>query len=99
MGQLVGGIIGVWILSMLAEYLIFKRVMNDPLKGKMAAVVTGYALAVLIAGYGMANGGPPRFAYASGVYFIGLLLVGFFNYRKGLKLREEQPDELAETFH
>ena len=41
LGQMVGGVIGVYIMAVLWESLLFKRVMDDPVKGKFTSAIAG----------------------------------------------------------
>ena len=57
-GQVIGGIIAVYLLSKLVEWAVIKRVMDDAIKGGFVSVAIGYALAAILYGFGEANGGP-----------------------------------------
>lgn len=95
-GQMVGAILAVYILYFIWEIALFKRVMDDPVKGKLASSAAGYLTAAAISGFGMADGGPYAWQ-AFGIYLPAGLIVGFFAYRKGVRLRGRGV-EIAETF-
>ena len=47
-GQMIGGIIAVYLLSKLVEWAVIKRVMDDAIKGGFVSVAIGYALAAIV---------------------------------------------------
>ncbi|MES2443473.1 MAG: hypothetical protein V4574_11645 [Pseudomonadota bacterium] len=91
-GQFVGGLIAIYLLSLLWEFLLFKRVLDDPVKGKLSSVAVAWLTAGTLGGFGFADGGPYAWQ-AFGIYFVPALIVGGFAYRSGLKLREDADDE------
>lgn len=91
---MVGGILGIWILKTLLEWAIFKRVMNDPVAGKLASAICAYALAILLYGYLARNG----VALAAVLYFPGFALWSIFGYIRGTKTRAEMADGVHEAF-
>lgn len=97
-GQFIGAFIGIFLFSMLLEWAIFKRVMNDPVAGKVSTTLAALLLAELIWFLTSSN----HFDYTIGAvsYVIASAVLGFFAYKKGLRLREEQHDDtgLASTF-
>lgn len=89
-----GGLLVVYLLTMLWEFALFQRIMDDPVKGKMSSVAAGYLSASLISSI-LLGAGWPAFLY----YIFGAVVVGTFAYSRGMKLRQMQPhDELAGTF-
>lgn len=100
-GLLFGGILGLYLLAALWEFLLYKRVMNDPLKGKMLSVVTAWITASGIAGFGFADGELFRWD-AFGLYAVPSILLGLLAYHRGQKLRDamemDDGSEIAETF-
>jgi hypothetical protein len=90
-GNLIGGLIAMYLLASLWEWALFKRIMDDPVAGKVAAVVTGWLTAGTVAGFGMADGGDYAWR-AFGLYAIPAMVVGVMFYRRGLKIREEDAD-------
>ncbi|MGN6820099.1 MAG: hypothetical protein ACTHJR_15650 [Sphingomonas sp.] len=91
---MVGGILGIWILKTLLEWAIFKRVMNDPVAGKLASVGCAYAIAIFLYGYLARNG----VGLAALVYFPGLMLWSVLGYIRGTKTKAEMTDGVVEVF-
>ncbi len=99
MGELIGGVVGVFILYAVWEFLLFKRVFDDPMKGKMASVIAAYLSASILYGFGSANGGP----FNQGgflVYSLGAFVVAIIAYRRANKIREGTVDgaDIGEAF-
>lgn len=57
-GMTIGGMIAVYFLASLLEWAIFKRVANAAPVGITLSVVAAVALAVVLYGFGNADGGP-----------------------------------------
>ena len=98
-GSLVGGTIGIYILYAIWEFALFKRVFDDPLKGKLSSVAAAYLSGAGLAGLGMADGGP----YVWGAflqYLIPALIVAIIAYRSGMALRKQDiaGEALQDTF-
>lgn len=87
-GTFVGGLLAILMLSIAWEKALFQRVMDDPVNGKLAAVLAAWLTASAIAGFGMANDGP-YYWQAFLEYALPALAVGFLAWRRGEKLREE----------
>jgi hypothetical protein len=83
----VAGLVGVWLLSTLLEWVIFQRVFDDPVKGKLVSVVVAWIIGCVSYGYNTADGGPFQF-HGFAIYTVPALIVGFFGWRRGLKLRK-----------
>lgn len=98
LGFFVGGLLAIYLLAALWEWALFKRVLDDPLTGKLASVGAGWLTSSVLAGFGMADGGTyywPAFL----AYLPAAAILAIFAYRRGQRLRGEQaPDGLAETF-
>lgn len=98
LGAFVGGFLIVTLLALLVEKAVFQRLFDDPVAGKLWSVATGWLAASTLAGFGMADGGP----FAVTAYLLYLppaLVVGFWFYRRGLKLREMiDEDARQQTF-
>lgn len=95
-GSLIGGVLGVYLLAALWEWVLFKRVMNDPVAGKMLSVACAYLTAsTLYSLSGSAAGFMPFL-----IYLPGALIVGMIGWRRGQKLRSapEVDRELENTF-
>lgn len=58
MGQIVGGLLLVYLLSKLLEWAVISRVMNNPTAGGFIAIGAAYLIASILYGFGAANGGP-----------------------------------------
>jgi hypothetical protein len=72
MAYMIGGVVAMWLLSRLMLW-IFKR-LGDNEKRIYVAHLVAYGLAAGLGGLGFANGGPPRFLHAAGVYIVPVLL-------------------------
>lgn len=99
LGQLAGGTFAVFLLYALWEFLLFKRIIDDPVKGKFGAVIAAYLTASLLYGLLGANGrafNPSGF----GFYLFGAAIVGFFAVKRGMRLRDEpgRDEQIEETF-
>ena len=91
-GQMVGGLVIILILSKIWEKVLFQRVMDDPVKGKVGSVIAGWLTAGAIGGFGMADGGPYQW-FAFTIYAIPAILVGFYAHWRGVKLRDADAAE------
>ncbi|WP_341712064.1 hypothetical protein [Erythrobacter sp.] len=88
LGAIVGGTIAIYLLYALWEWALFKRVMNDPLAGKVASVASAYVTGSTLAGFGGADGGPYYWgAFAD--YLIPALIVGALAAKRGFDMRAE----------
>jgi hypothetical protein len=98
LGEIFGGMIGIFVVSALVEWAVCKRVFDDPIKGKLTSVLVAYLLGSIGAGYGQANGGP----YEWGAFFdyaIPAVIVGCFAYVSGKRLKEKMgADGAREVF-
>jgi hypothetical protein len=56
-GQIVGGFLMIYLLSMLFEWAVMKRVFNSRYVGVPASVLAAVAVAIIVSGFGDANGG------------------------------------------
>ena len=97
-GGLTGALLAVFLLAVLWEWALFKRVLDDPLTGKMSSVGAAWATAGFLGGWGKADGGPyywPAFL----IYLPAALILAFFAYQRGKRLRDQQPIvEVGDTF-
>lgn len=97
LGQIIGGTLSMFLLYALWEWALFKRVMSDPLIGKIASVVAAYVSGSALAGFGGADGGPFYWgAFAD--FLIPALIVGALAVRRGLALRKEAAVSAEGTF-
>ena len=92
MGSIIGGLIAILMLSMLWEWALFKRVMDDPVKGKLSSVAAAWLTAGTLAGFGMADGGP-FFTTAYLIYLLPALIIGGWAFYSGMKARERIEEE------
>jgi hypothetical protein len=93
----------IWILSMFAEWALWKRVLDNPVTGKVLSALTGYLITVVIVGFTTrapgAGWNPEAFVYC----MVGGVITGVFFYWRGQKIQNEnfdysaQPD-LEDTF-
>ena len=98
-GELVGSLFAIYLLYVLWEFVLFKRVFDDPVKGKICSVAAAYLMDCTMRGFIRADGGP----FVWGFFLLHLfpaLIVGAFAYRRGLALRQgSNPQEgLEATF-
>jgi hypothetical protein len=99
-GLLVGSTIAIYFLYAIWEFALFKRVFDDPLKGKLSSVAAAYLSGGALAGLGMADGGP--FVWGAFLqYLLPAIIVAIIAYRRGLALRKKSvvDEELHETFN
>jgi len=98
LGEIFGGMLAIFLLWSLFEWAIFKRVFDDPMKGKLTSVLVAYLAGSTIAGFGGADGGPyywPAFID----YVIPAVIVGCFVYFSGKRLKEKiGADGVQEVF-
>ena len=87
----------VAVLSLVAEKVVFQRLVVDPLVGKIGSVVAGWLMASSLAGWGMADGGGYRWD-AFLTYGLGAIILLPLAAWGGYKLRRAQHDDLKETF-
>lgn len=99
LGTILGAIFAIYVVRAIWEFVVFKRVMHDPVNGKIASVIAAYLTAVILSGILRADDG---IFDMQGVftYLIGAIVVGFFAIRRGFKLRDKLSDAeaAAETF-
>lgn len=84
-----GSLLGIFFLTALWEFFLFKRVCNDPVVGKISSTAAAYVTAVIIFAFRSANG--LGWDGGSGVilYLPAALLVGTHGYLRGKKLRAQ----------
>jgi len=63
MVYLAGAVIGMYLISSLVGFIIFRR--TDKPKKYLYTIPIAWILATIIAGYGLADGGEPKFAVAA----------------------------------
>lgn len=98
-GALIGGFLAIYVLAMLWEWALFKRITDDPVVGKLSSVAAAWITGGVLGGFGL--GSTESFFWpAFAIYLIPALIVGVIFYRRGLKIRgdHEDVDDIAETF-
>jgi hypothetical protein len=58
LGAFVGGLFIVYVFQLLWEFALFKRVLDDPVKGKIGSTAAAYVTICIIFGFLTARGGP-----------------------------------------
>jgi uncharacterized membrane protein len=72
-GFILGGTITIFLLSKLVGVIVFRKII--PPKKQIFSVCIAFVLATVIAGYGIADGGPPEFVEAAAIYGIASIIV------------------------
>jgi hypothetical protein len=96
LGQIVGGVFAILLLNALLEWAIFKRVFDDPIKGKVGSVAAAYLMGSTLAGFGGADGGPYYWGAFSD-YAAPAIIVGAYAFWRGKHLREALTKGEAQT--
>jgi hypothetical protein len=97
-GMLIGSIIAVYLLSALIEWAFIKRVMDDQTIGGLSSTAIAVVVAIIIYGFGNANGGSWNPLPGGIFYIIGGCIVAVI---RRWRLRDrplENEDELRDTF-
>ncbi len=87
-GLLLGSFGAVLVMAWVLEKLLWQRVCDDPLAGKLLSVLSGWLVVSTLAGWGFANGGPYYWG-AFIQYAIPTPIVAFLAYRRGMTLRND----------
>ena len=90
-GAAIAGIILIWILQTLIDVVITSRVMDDPVNGKILATISAYAVASML--YLLLADSAAGLA----IYLPGALLIGWLQFRKGMKIRRKMAEENPAT--
>ena len=77
----------MWTASTFYEWLIFQRVFDDPVKGKLASVVT--ALVTMTVSYDWVSGNGAFDFGALKIMAVPAIIVGLSGLYRGLKLRRK----------
>lgn len=88
-GSLIGSILAMLVFSLLFEWAIFKRFMDDPVAGKVASLFTAWAFAAVI----FAADSSGRGAFPILIYGAGALVVLPYKIWRGMKVRQRIADE------
>lgn len=100
LGMVIGGVVAVYLLSLLLEWAIFKRVTDNAGIGIPASVAAASILGIIIYGFGSADGGPWN-PWPGGVaYIVAGFIVAPLRIRSYHKKRDSfDPNEgLRDTF-
>ena len=95
-GQIVGGIIITYLLGMLADWAIFKRTSMSRSVGIIASSVLAVLVAVVLYGFGNANGGPWNPGNGPIAYGLGGAISGVIRWWRANAKGELDEGELAE---
>ena len=93
-GHLVGAAIAVVLLSWLFEWALLKRVLDDPVKGKVGSALLAWLFGSLL--WGAQN----SFVEGAIIYGIPTIPIAIWKYRDGRKMRDGtgEMSELEDTF-
>lgn len=80
-GALTGGFLAVGLIYILLDWLLMSRVFDDPLRGKLLAVISAYFLVATL--YSMNTGSIVGFLS----YLPGAVLVGWLGIRSARKIQ------------
>ena len=79
-GQIVGGVIATFILGFLVDWLILKRLPISRSIGLILSAVVAVVVAIVLYGFGNADGGPWNPGYGYLTYGLGGLISGAIRY-------------------
>ncbi|MCB2086116.1 MAG: hypothetical protein H6920_08920 [Sphingomonadaceae bacterium] len=93
------GTLGLVFFYLIWDLAFFSRIEDDPVKGKIGATIAAYLTFSVLTGFlgrGDAAFDPSAFLYA----LVPAVIVGFFAWRKGMKLRARSAaeSEFVDTF-
>lgn len=80
MGQLIGGVLAIFLLDALFDWALFKRVIEPGPVRIAASVSASVVLAIVLYGFGNANGGPWNPGSGIIAYPFGGVVVGAFRF-------------------
>lgn len=87
----IGGIVVIWILHTLLDVFVTSRIVDDPANAKFAATLGAYLLTCLIIFLVFDS------RLGELIFAPGACLVGYLQYRKGLKIRKKMAEEEVST--
>ena len=93
LGQIVGACFIVFIIYAVLETLIFKRLFDDPVKGKLTAAGVSWSLLLFLNLGNVARAGPIAVIAA----FVAALVVSLYAWKRGHTVRQREAD-VGETF-
>jgi hypothetical protein len=95
--SLIGGTFAVLFAYVILESLIFKRISDDPVAGKLSAVGAAWVVVSIV--YGFTTARETGFNPAGFItYLPGAMLVAIYAYRRGLRVRQRMNDRVEATF-
>jgi len=94
-GSFIGAMLCIYLVATLVEWAVLKRVLDDPVQGKVGAVVI--ALAIAEAAYWYAGRGSAFYPIGAGMYALAALIEAGLAYFRGLKSRERILNAPADT--
>ena len=96
-GAMLGGALAVFILSFVLEKLVFQRINDDPVAGKLNSVLAAWAVASTVWGFNSMhwNGFNPNGLW---IYGIPAIFIGMYAHSRGLALRELQDEPSLHPF-
>ena len=83
---LVGVFLAMLIIAILIEALVWQRVCDDPLAGKLLSALSGWLVASMLAGWGLATDGPYWGAFIDCAF--PALFLAALAYNRGMALRK-----------
>lgn len=87
----------VFVFYMILETLIFKRIADDPVVGKLSAVAAAWIAASIF--YGVRSTETAGFDGRGFIYHIpATALVAIYAYRRGLRIRKRDQDAIDSAF-
>lgn len=90
-GQVIGAAIGIYLLSGALEWAIFKRILADPVSGKIFSVMGAFAVLIAIR-VAFSDFGPTAFVSGLVAYLPGALFVSALKHQSGLRARRDLED-------
>ena len=91
MGQVLGGFVVVYLISLITENLT-RKTTNDPVFGKISAVILSWLICSTIAGFGMADSGSYYWA-AFATYGLSAIFVAVIRFVEGIRARRAIGEE------
>ena len=97
MAEIIGGCLGIYMISWLFEWALTKRIFDDPISGKLASVAIAFPVVVI--SYGFATNGEGGFNI-NGIWIYGIAtaVVAPIKYFQGVRVRRDIDAQVADTF-
>jgi hypothetical protein len=89
-GEIFGGMFAIFVLQQLWEFMLFKRILNESHKIKIASIAAAYLTSGILGGFGFAGEGEIFTLSAFGTYLIPALVVAGLTYWGEKKRRKAQ---------